>query len=80
MKRTVNFASLFGAATIALASTGCNTLEGFGKDLISAGTALSGSKDEKKAQQVTSPQPIAVPAPAPATAAAPAPAPAPQRR
>jgi predicted small secreted protein len=75
MKSNVKLAAIFGCAAIGLAVTGCNTIEGFGKDLISAGTALSGSKDEKKAQQANTPQPVA---PAPATAAAPAPAP--QRR
>ena len=79
MKSTLKIAALFGAATLGLAVTGCNTIEGFGKDLISAGTVISGNKDEKKAQQAQTPQPVATPAPAPA-AAAPAPAPAPQRR
>lgn len=79
MKSTSKIAALFGAATLGLAVSGCNTLEGFGKDLTAAGTALSGAagKDEKKAQQAT-PAPVQAPAPAPAPA--PGPAPAPQRR
>lgn len=78
MKSTVKIASLFSAAALGLAATGCNTLEGFGKDLTAAGTALSGAaaKDEKKSPQAVTPP---APAPAPAPAAA-GPAPAPQRR
>lgn len=89
MKPSTKMMALFGSAAVGIAVSGCNTIEGFGRDLTAAGTAITGavSKDDKKAPQA--PQPSApapapvqaqAPAPAPAPVMAPAPAPAPQRR
>lgn len=72
MKPIVKFVSLL-ALSAALAA--CNTLDGFGKDLTVAGTALSGavSKDDKKAVPAST-------QPAPVYQQSNTPAPAPQRR
>jgi predicted small secreted protein len=83
MKKASQVAALFGAASIGLLGAGCNTIEGFGKDLQAAGAMIAGTpKDEKKAPSASASS--ASPAPAPAAAPAPAPAasppPAPQRR
>lgn len=69
MKPAIKLISLLA---LGAALTACNTLDGFGKDLTVAGTALSGavSKDDKKAapastQAAPVSQPQSGPAPAP---------------
>lgn len=66
--------TILSAVLLSVGLVGCNTLEGFGKDLTEAGNALSGaaSKDDKKAQPAA--------APASTSSSSSAPAPAPQRR
>ena len=68
-----------GAVLLSAGLIGCNTLEGFGKDLTQAGNALSGaaSKDDKKAQQSTTPPPATTTNAQPQSSG---PAPAPQKR
>jgi predicted small secreted protein len=81
MKKASQVAALFGAASIGLLGAGCNTIEGFGKDLQAAGAMIAGApKDEKKAPSAPTSVSSASPAPAPAPAPAASPPPAPQRR
>ncbi len=80
MKSAVKLVSLVSVVVLGAGLIGCNTLDGFGKDLTVAGTALSGavSKDDKKAQQPVAAQPAANTAQPQTTYQGPAPAP--QRR
>jgi predicted small secreted protein len=65
MKKVMSIAALFGAS-VALA--GCNTMEGFGKDLQAAGTAISGSGKTQEPAKTDSTKRAPAPAPAPAPA------------
>lgn len=77
MKKASQLAALFGAAVMGVAATGCNTIEGFGRDLQAAGSLIAGTpKDEKKAPATATSSSSSSAAPAPAAA----PPPAPQRR
>jgi predicted small secreted protein len=58
MKTTVKIAALFGAASLVAA---CNTMEGFGKDLQSAGQKISGSSSKEEPKKTTAPAPAPAP-------------------
>ncbi len=79
MKPIVKLVSLISVVVWGAGLVGCNTLDGFGKDLTVAGTALSGavSKDDKKTQPQTTQPTTSTSAPQTTSTG---PAPAPQRR
>jgi len=75
MHTILKVVSLMSACAVSATLVGCNTINGFGKDLAIAGTAIAGAADKKKKEETppqTAPQqtntyytPNSGPAPAP---------------